>query len=97
MSQSGLKDNLDENRLHVFNIKKAHVIIVLLGSIITPLLTGITAYHKSLASIGDEFHNIRLESERSFVKKDDFKSLNEKIDRIADDVAEIRGYMKRRR
>lgn len=57
------------------------------------LLTPVGAYHKAMSDMRVEIVNVRLERERDFVKKDDLQKLIEKVDKVAEDVAVMRGYL----
>lgn len=60
------------------SIKRIHLLIGLVLSIMIPTATSVSAYYKST---------------ENFVRKDDVKAMNEKLDRLAEDTATIKGMM----
>jgi hypothetical protein len=54
---------------------------------------GLISYERAIARTEKEFVQIRLEREQAFVKRDEMKIVHEKLERVAEDVAAIRGYL----
>lgn len=67
-------------------IKRAHLIVAFIMGIMAPTISAMSAYYKALGDIREEY-----------VKKADLQSKLDKIDRIAEDVAEIRGQLEAKR
>lgn len=60
-------------------IKKIHLMWALIMCIVGPAVAGVSAYYNSLAALAP---------------KADVTQLRDKVDRIAEDVAEIKGILK---
>lgn len=67
-------------------IKRAHLFIAFIMGIMAPTVTGVSAYYKTINDIREEY-----------AKRSDIEKMKDKIDRIAEDVAEIKGALKARR
>ena len=76
----------------MINIKKLH----LYGAVAIMFLTPVGAYYKQNATVADEIAQMRFERERDFAKKEELREISKKLDRIAEDLAEIKGAIKRR-
>ncbi len=77
------------------DITKISVPIVLAVSLAGYAITGFATYYSSLEDVRTKIHEVRLEREQNFVKKDEMKEMAHKLDKIAEDVATIRGYIQR--
>lgn len=74
---------LDARKItYMVTIKKAHLVWGLIISFMGPTVAGVSAYYQSLAQLAP---------------KTQVEKLEDKINRIAEDVAEIKGILKERR
>jgi hypothetical protein len=77
-------------------LKKTHLVLAILAFIVTPAITAFASYLRSQSSVDVKFAESKLDTERNFAKKDDVRSMVEKINQISTDVSEIKGYLKKR-
>ena len=68
----------------------------LLLSLLTPAAAGVASYYKAMAAVNAEIAQIRADANSDFVKKEVLEVLRVKIDIIANDVSEIKGYLRPR-
>lgn len=85
-------------------LTKWQVRIGVVTAIAVPIVSALAAYfstiggiNQSVASVRAEVIEAKLEGERAFAKKNDIETMREKINTIASDVSEIKGYLKARR
>lgn len=83
-------------QLYELKLKRAHAILIALAAIIAPPLTAYGSYMKAMSDIKTQFVEIRLEAERQFVKKDSMDRFGEKLDRMSEQLSQIKGYLDRR-
>ena len=81
----------------MISLKKTHLALVVLLTLLSPVISILSAYYKAQDTAHQELLQLEIRLEQTFVKKDDFQSLNKKIDRLSDDIAEVKGYLKIRR
>lgn len=73
-------------------IKRAHGWLAFVILLATP----VAGYYKTNQALYDEIARVRLERETEFARKDDMREIVKRLDRIAEDLAEIKGSLKRR-
>jgi hypothetical protein len=89
------------NKKEVFELitlKKAHLIIYISIAILTPIGSAYTAYQSAIKGLDKEtierkMIEMKLENEKMFIKKDEFSRFEQKLNDIAEGVAELRGRL----
>lgn len=94
----------DANDCENYLITKWQMRIGILAAILVPFASAMAAYYstiggirQSVAGVRADVIEARLESERAFAKRADVETMRDKINTIASDVSEIKGYLKGRR
>lgn len=64
-------------------LSKLHILIAMAIGVVTPTVTGLSAYYNAIGKIREDY-----------VKKEELKDKLDKLDRIAEDVAEIKGSLR---
>lgn len=77
-------------------LTKIELLLAVLVGILSPTIAGVASYVKSNGEIERKMEVLRTERETNFVRKDAFRDMSYKVDRIAEDMAEIKGYLKQR-
>lgn len=91
----------EEGCIKTVTLQRTHLIIAIVMLVGTPIVSTLIAYRNldkraEAATVEKMMDDHRLDQEARFVKKEDFKGMEGKINRIAEDVAEIKGFLKNR-
>ena len=85
-------------------LKRAQTIIAIVTAIVGVLLSlvvsalsGSAAYTKAISAVDQRVDDSKLEAARTFATKDEYRALSQKLDRISEDTAEIKGFIRRAR
>jgi hypothetical protein len=82
-------------RLVEIKMKRSYFLALSVFSVLTPIASGYTSYLTGQASVQREFVQVRLETETLYVRKDQMKDVIDRLQKISDDVSEIKGYMRK--
>ena len=77
-------------------LKRWHYPVHFALIIFTPIFSGYVSYIKAMDSVQTQFVQQKLENEQKFAQKDDVAKLEVKLNRIAEDLSEIKGYLFKR-
>lgn len=66
----------------------------LVTAIVIPAISAYSGYAASVQAVNRRIDDFRLESEQRFPEKHDIETLNAKLDRISDDLNQIKGYLR---
>lgn len=75
--------------LNAITIERVHAVWIGVLSVLGPFATAFWF----VAGIKAEMQTYRLESEKLYVKKDDLKGFTDKLDKISENQAELRGFL----
>lgn len=76
----------------LFSLKKWHFSLAIVAAFVAP----VSAYYSTLAAVNERIAKIELKTSEQYVKKEDFKQLIDKMDRVAEDVSTIKGYLQKK-
>lgn len=80
-------------------LKRTHLIMMIvaamISAILVPMLTLEGSYHQAKAEIQQRISDVQLQNAQTFATKSDVKAMSDKLDKIAADTSEIKGYMYR--
>lgn len=77
----------------VIVLKKYQLLVAIAIGLIVPAVTVTAAYYKARGDIDEKIAAVQLQNTNTFAKNQDVKELTIKIDKIAEGVSEIKGYL----
>jgi hypothetical protein len=78
------------------NTKNLSIPLTLVVSIFVPSAAGLAAYYKGMSDQKVEIAQLRVEREQLFVRKQDMEKLEVKLDRMSNDLSDIKSMIRRR-
>jgi hypothetical protein len=75
-------------------IRKAHLWIGFFLGIITPVVAVATTFYNMRSTLSDRISAVQLEAANQFVKKEEFKNVQVKIDLLLSETSELKGMLK---
>lgn len=86
-------DRIDEVTIP---LKKTHLILACVASILMPAASAVTSYMRTQVDIQKEISASRLESEQRYVRQDSVNRMIEKLDILNERLSRIEGYLEER-
>lgn len=76
-------------------LRKYQLIIAIVAGLLVPAVTGVAGYYRARSDFESKLTDMQLHDLNTFAKSQDVKDLTVKIDVIASDVSEIKGYLRK--
>ena len=74
-------------------LRKWQLILGIIVGIAIPIVSITGAYYKQKEEVEKRISKVELDTERRFAKKEDVKTMDEKLNTLLTDVAAIKGYL----
>lgn len=74
-------------------LKKTHLIVAIIAGMLTIAVSTLGANYASHGSLEAKINEARLETVKTFVPKEDFKSMSNKLDEMNGKLNRIEGYL----